>query len=274
MTLTTCPHSTSADSHSINGGSPLVVIDGVISDAVQLNHLNPADIANISVLKDAASAAIYGSRAAYGVILVTTKTGSTEKVTVNYNGNFDWRGLTVKPDYVDDPSVYYHERNQADTGNPNSGSWPTEMFEAIDKWKADPANNPDHYYMAAWDEYFGFKFFNPAETYIKDNAFSTTHNINISGKTDKVNYYLSGAYQNQDGMIKVGTNTYNQYNTRAKLDIQITPWWKIGSNTSLISTVYNASTYYMQKHDDNARNAWGYGTIMETLMSIIPLVGR
>ena len=76
---------------SINGGSPLVVIDGVISDAVQLNHLNPADIANISVLKDAASAAIYGSRAAYGVILVTTKTGSTEKVTINYNGNFDWR---------------------------------------------------------------------------------------------------------------------------------------------------------------------------------------
>ena len=255
---------------SINGGSPLVVIDGVISDAVQLNHLNPADIANISVLKDAASAAIYGSRAAYGVILVTTKTGNSEKVTVNYNGNFDWRGLTVKPDYVDDPSVYYHDRNQADTGNPNSGSWPTEMFEAIDKWKADPANNPDHYYMAAWDEYFGFKFFNPADTYIKNNAFSTTHNINISGKTDKVNYYLSGAYQYQDGMIKVGTNTYNQYNTRAKLDIQITPWWKIGSNTSLISTLYNASTSYMQKHDDTNRSPWGYGTVMETLMSIIP----
>lgn len=70
---------------SINGGSPLVVIDGVISDANQLNTLNPADIANVSVLKDAASAAIYGSRAAYGVILVTTKTGKTERVTVNYN---------------------------------------------------------------------------------------------------------------------------------------------------------------------------------------------
>lgn len=72
---------------SINGGSPLVVIDGVISDANQLNTLNPADIANVSVLKDAASAAIYGSRAAYGVILVTTKTGKTERVTVNYNNN-------------------------------------------------------------------------------------------------------------------------------------------------------------------------------------------
>ena len=61
----------------------MVVIDGVISDANQLNTLNPADIANVSVLKDAASAAIYGSRAAYGVILVTTKTGKTERVTVN-----------------------------------------------------------------------------------------------------------------------------------------------------------------------------------------------
>ena len=82
---------------SINGGSPLVVIDGVISDANQLNTLNPADIANVSVLKDAASAAIYGSRAAYGVILVTTKTGKTERVTVNYNNNFSVRFLTEKP---------------------------------------------------------------------------------------------------------------------------------------------------------------------------------
>ena len=71
---------------SINGGSPMVVIDGVISDMLELNRLNPTDIENISVLKDASSAAIYGSRAAYGVILVTTKTGKTEKVTVNYNG--------------------------------------------------------------------------------------------------------------------------------------------------------------------------------------------
>lgn len=73
---------------SLNGGSPLVVIDGVVSTSDQLNRMNPVDIANISVLKDAASSAIYGSRAAFGVILVTTKDGSNEKLTVNYNNNF------------------------------------------------------------------------------------------------------------------------------------------------------------------------------------------
>ena len=92
---------------SINGGSPLVVIDGVISDVTQLNYLNPADIENISVLKDASSAAIYGSRAAYGVILVTTKTGKSENVTINYNNNFSFRSLTEKPDYYKNPYVHY-----------------------------------------------------------------------------------------------------------------------------------------------------------------------
>ena len=103
---------------SINGGSPMVVIDGVISDMLELNRLNPTDIENISVLKDASSAAIYGSRAAYGVILVTTKTGKTEKVTVNYNGNIDFRGLTVTPEVVSDPEIFFHDKNQAETGSP------------------------------------------------------------------------------------------------------------------------------------------------------------
>lgn len=254
---------------SINGGSPLVVIDGVISDATELNHLNPADIENISVLKDAASSAIYGSRAAFGVILVTTKTGKSEKVTVNYNENVDFRGLTVTPEYVSDPAIAFHDRNQAETGNPNSGSWPTEMFDAIAAWKADKSK-PNYYYMAGWDEYIYFNYYNPAKTYIKNDAFTQNHNINISGKTDKVNYYVSGNYQNQDGMIKYGRNDYAQYNTRAKLDIQITPWWKLGTNTSLISTEYKTTSRYLDKHDDNRRNAWGYGTIIETLLSIIP----
>lgn len=76
---------------SINGGNPLVVIDGVVSSAEELNRMNPTDIGSISVLKDAASAAIYGSRAAFGVILVTTKTAGQEKLTINYNNNFAMR---------------------------------------------------------------------------------------------------------------------------------------------------------------------------------------
>lgn len=253
--------------NSINGGSPLVVIDGVVSDAVQLNHLNPADIANISVLKDAASSAIYGSRAAYGVILVTTKNGQNEKVSVNYNGNCDWRGLTITPEYVMDPEIYFHDRNQAESGNPNSGSWTSEMFTAMKAWKSDPVKNPGYYYNSNWDEYFYFDSYNPSKAYIKNDAFSTNHNISVSGKTEKVNYYVSGNYAHQDGIIKYGQNDYDQYNIRTKLDIQITPWWNIGSNTNFISTKYKTSSYYLQKHDDSRGNAWGYGTIIENLLT-------
>lgn len=255
---------------SINGGSPLVVIDGVISDATQLNRLNPADVANISVLKDAASSAIYGSRAAFGVILVTTKKGDNEKVTVNYNGNLNWRGLTVTPEYVSDPEIYFYDRNQADTGNPNSGSWPPEMFDAIKAWKADSDNNPNYFHHLNYDEYFYFDFFNPAKTYIKNDAFSTNHNINVSGKTEKVNYYASGNYTAQDGLLKYGRNDYKQYNARTKLDIQITPWWNFGTNTSLISTVYKTNTYYLNKHDDSRNNRWNYGTVVEQLLTAVP----
>lgn len=88
---------------SINGGEPLVVIDGVVSTSDQLNRMNPTDIAGISVLKDAASSAIYGSRAAYGVILVTTRMGSSEKLTVNYNNNFVLRTNTHMPEIITDP---------------------------------------------------------------------------------------------------------------------------------------------------------------------------
>ena len=137
---------------SINGGSPMVVIDGVISDMLELNRLNPTDIENISVLKDASSAAIYGSRAAYGVILVTTKTGKTEKVTVNYNGNIDFRGLTVTPEVVSDPEIFFHDKNQAETGSPNQGGYSPAMFDALAAWKADKTK-PGYWYNPDWDEY-------------------------------------------------------------------------------------------------------------------------
>ena len=96
---------------SLNGGEPLIVIDGVISSAWVLNNMTPTDIASISVLKDAASSAIYGSRAAYGVILVTTKSGASEKLTVSYSNNFSMRSNTKMPDIISDPYTVATWRN-------------------------------------------------------------------------------------------------------------------------------------------------------------------
>ena len=91
---------------SINGGEPLILIDGVPSDALELNRLAPEDVESISVLKDASSAAIYGARAAFGVILITTKTGTQDGVTVNYTTNFSTGTPTVLPNKVTDPYIY------------------------------------------------------------------------------------------------------------------------------------------------------------------------
>lgn len=230
---------------SINGGSPLVVIDGVISDVTQMNHLNPTDIANVSVLKDAASAAIYGSRAAYGVILVTTKTGQSERVTVNYNNNFSFRSMTNKPQYLLDSYIHYNEWNIAN-GSPQ---FPNELLETAKAYMADHSN-PDNLYLPSLGECFYVRTDDIYDELYKKNAFATNHTIDISGKTDKLNYYLSGGYQYQDGMVRYGTFDFNQYNVRAKMDLQLTPWWKLGSNSSFISVQNNSSSAYLTSLKD------------------------
>src|SRR5690606_38654739 len=89
--------------NSINGGSPLVLIDGIEGN---INRVNPLDIESVSVLKDAASAAIYGARGAFGVILITTKTGKAGEMVVNYSNNFSWTTPTTRTDFITDPYLY------------------------------------------------------------------------------------------------------------------------------------------------------------------------
>ena len=98
---------------SINGGSPLILIDGVASDAEELNRLLPEDIETLSVLKDASSAAIYGARAAFGVILITTKQGSSDRIQVSYNNNFAWKRPSILPNKTSDPYIYLKLKNIA-----------------------------------------------------------------------------------------------------------------------------------------------------------------
>ena len=111
---------------SINGGSPLILIDGVASDAEELNRLLPEDIETLSVLKDASSAAIYGARAAFGVILITTKQGKGDRIQVDYNNNFSWKRPSVLPDKTSDPYIYLKLKNIAVLNTPwSSATLPT-----------------------------------------------------------------------------------------------------------------------------------------------------
>lgn len=224
---------------SINGGDPLVVIDGIVSNADELNRMNPVDIANISVLKDASSAAIYGSRAAFGVILVTTKTAGQEKLTINYNNNFAMRKLTQLADVITDPYIVASSRNTM--SYPWYNLYNEEQLAFAKQRSEDPSTSPYYLNPDGTYSYFGSTdWFGEA---YKDLAFSTNHTIDISGRTDRLNYYFSANYNFQDGMVKYGTDKFNRYNLRSKLDFQLTDWWSVGNNTSYVTSDYDSPNY-------------------------------
>ena len=216
----------------------MVVIDGVVSTSDQLNRMNPTDIAGISVLKDAASSAIYGSRAAYGVILVTTRMGSSEKLTVNYNNNFVLRTNTHMPEIITDPYTVATISNEM--AYPWYNLFNEEQLAYAKKVSEDPSLSP--YYVnpdGTWS-YFGRT--NWMEEAYKDVGFSTIHNIDISGKTERIAYYFSGGYNRQNGMFKMGNDIYNRYNVRSKLQFKLTDWWKLDANLSMTASDYDYAT--------------------------------
>lgn len=188
--------------------SPLIVVDGVADRAGSLGRLNPNDIENITILKDA-SAAIYGSRAANGVILVTTKRAKSEKFTVSYNGNVGISSPTILPDMCD--SWQYAELiNEITPG--------TYSDEAIQKFKdgSDPVNYPN---VNAFD-------------ILLKQAVQTQHNISASAGGKYVSFYASLGYKYQDNYYKNSASNYSQYNFRTNIDFTPHKDVKIGLNVA------------------------------------------
>jgi len=171
--------------------NPLVLIDGVEGS---LDGVDANDIASISVLKDAASASIYGSRAANGVILVTTKTGKGEKLNIDYNNYFGWQKFTELPDYVDG-YTYMSKLNEAYT---NMGRTPLYSEEYLQEYLANKDSNPDEYPDTDWQK----------EVYSGNGAVQN-HYLSISGG-EKVNIHSSVAFQDQKGIIQnYGSKRYS-----------------------------------------------------------------
>ncbi|KQS30834.1 TonB-dependent receptor [Dyadobacter sp. Leaf189] len=218
--------------NSINGtDGPMVVIDGIIMDAAALNNLNPQDIENVSVLKDAASAAIYGSRAAFGVILVKTKSGRTEKPQISYNNNFVIKQPTYRPQIVEDPYTNFWYSNQM-----GAFQFGAHVLEYAQRLQNDPSLPKFMEFGGSWTY---FESTNWYDQIFRKQAFSTQHGIEISGKTDRVNYLLSGNFQHEDGLLKPVGEDFNRYNIRSKLDFRVTDWWTIGNNTSFMRNSYS-----------------------------------
>jgi len=222
----------------VDEGSPLILVDGIQMDATYLNMLNPNDIESISLLKDAASAAIYGARATYGVMLVTTKSGQKEqRPTVTYNFSMQWNTPSHRPDIMDAYTLQLAENERTEwTGNSVS-DWSMQLLEAKKKWMENPtAENAWIYQQGSTSKFSWVSSMNPFEEVVRDWTPLQKHTASISGGTAKSRYYLSLGYQHQEGMYKINTDKQNRFNGLMSIDSEITKWFKVNAKIS-----YNVS---------------------------------
>lgn len=224
--------------------APLILINGVEGD---INSLNPQDIESISILKDAASSSIYGSRAAFGVMLITTKSGKMSgdtKPVITYSGN--WRFATpigLQP-YADawDATVYNIEAYG------NSGSAPTYLSPVLiagqeayhngtgPLWGPSDPNNPKFYPI-----YFGSTDWNDA--LYKKNMPSSSHSINIRGGSDKFSYYISGNRLDQSGLLRASPEDFNRNTLNVNLSAKLSEKLKVEYIGNFNWTKYDAPSY-------------------------------
>ena len=238
-------------SHSIGqGGSALILIDGVEGD---LATVNPEDVASISVLKDASSAAVYGARGAFGVILVTTKNPVKDQVRVSYNGSVSFNkrtvvwednivsdGLTWAENFVNfftgDTRTPTSGGNYPSAINNRKGTFSAEYLEELRRRKQE--GDPNVYGLNESGNYMYYGSTNWIDMFYKDFSTAQTHNISVSGSSERLSYSVTGRYYGQNGIYKVGDEDFNTYNLRAKGSVKIAKWLTLSNNTSVFYRDY------------------------------------
>lgn len=218
---------------SVNGGDPLIVIDGVpaISDQAFLN-MNSDDIESVSILKDGA-ASIYGARAANGVVLVTTKKGKGD-MKVNFSSNFSIQTIGIRPTSptMAEYATVWLEAAEQDGDYPLYWGWSTK-----DNLLDMQQNKAQYYSTAYWGDLYLANAPRFDEMY--GSSVSNQQNLSISGSTDKTSYRFSAGYSENRGMLKTAYDGVKQYNARFNYDYKVTDWLKIESGFSYLSTVQN-----------------------------------
>ena len=222
--------------------APLILVDGV--EMSDISAINAEDIASVSVLKDAASASIYGTRAAFGVILITTKTGAGEsgKFNVTYNNNFSWATPTVLPKAAksyESAAMCLEARNRRVPGTTlfKGGCglvWDAAAIDKMKQWEqiygnmdlSDEMVLGRDFEIIAGDTYF-YRSWDPAKMYVNDYSFSQQHNLNVSGTAGKTNYYIGLGYAGQNGVVKVNPDSYKRYSLNSSVETEVNSWLKV-----------------------------------------------
>ncbi len=214
-----------------DGGSPLVLVNNVQMDP---DLINPEDIESISILKDAASAAIYGARAAYGVILITTKNGRREqRPQVSFSANGYWQSPAKKIETLNSMEFLTMKDIAYQNGGGGGHYYNPEVYEYAERYFNDPVNNspvffnpdidPNKYQYCGntnwWDEVY------------KKSSFSQQYNVNLIGGSERSTYYASVGYNNVDGLTKVGNDVFQKMNANLSISSDVTNWLTVSAKT-------------------------------------------
>lgn len=238
---------------SVNGdNTPLILVDGV--EVPSLSFVNPDNIKSISVLKDAASSSIYGSRAAWGVILITCKDGSgaKDKISVSYSNNFSWNEPIGLPKYITDEAGILAQLEEGILAQKNVDGSRIEAFgmyydtlgDGIKRWFANYTgnlSNPTYTYGQDWEIVGGTPYYYRVSDPNKETfktSFSQTHNVNVSGNSGKTKFNMGLGYTKNDGTLKAAQkNDVQRYNLNLSTNTQVNKWLNVG-----------AKVMYTEKH--------------------------
>ncbi len=228
---------------TINNTEPLYIIDGMPTDQDGMESVNPNDIESIEVLKDAASGAIYGARAANGVILITTKRGKTGKAQINYNFSYGWQSAWKKRDVTGATDYAVLQNEKAINGGQ------TPLPELADPWNlTDKNGNTIKGFGTDWQNLV-----------FNDNAPIVQHDVSVSGASDKVNYYLSLGYFEQEGIVggNYGQSNYDRLTIRGNSNYNLIDAEKERNFLNKLDLGVNVS--YMRVHNTgvDANSTWG-----------------
>ena len=236
----------------VKSGSPLILLDGVEITAEDLNQLNPNDIDNMSFLKDASAAAIYGTRATFGVILVTTKGGNyNQKAKIDYSYNLAFDQPYELPDILDSYYIYKALRDkEVWTGTiAEYSQHDRDMLDHMMAYMKDPVNNKPYFMEGDAIQWVGNT--NPYK--VKSWTPTQKHNLSISGGGDRISYYISLGMQDQKGMYEIKTDRLKRYNAMLSINAKVTKWFNVAAKAS-----YNVFDYEGPTQQTDGMNLWSY----------------
>lgn len=240
-------------------GDALILIDGMEAD---IFSVNPQDIESISVLKDAAASSIYGSRAPFGVVLVTTKKGKAGKAQINYNNSFRLSSPINMPSSLDSYTYALFFNDAGYNSGWGSYNWMSQTrlqrikdyMDGKISYTTIPLNGSNTWADGYQEGNDNIDYYN---LFFKKNVFAHEHNFSVNGGTDKIQYYLSANYLDQDGTLRMGEDYSKRYTMSAKISAQLSRAVSLSSNTRFVRNDFVQPTHMNDSFfSDIGRQCW------------------